>query len=100
MLATSVRVSPWSALWRFSSGGPRTAILSPPPPPPPPAGNQPADFALRALHGDPQAVELSGHALGHWDRLPSDARHGGGLLTRPRRAARRRCEPCVLRGPS
>src|SRR5436853_634188 len=62
--------------------------------------NQPADFALRTLHGDAQPVELGGHALGHGDRLPADARHGGGLLTRRRRAARRRCGRCVLRDPS
>src|SRR6266571_4340885 len=62
--------------------------------------NQPADFALRTLHGDAQPVELSGHALGHGDRLPADARHGSGLLTRPQRAARRRRGRCVLRGPS
>src|SRR5207247_9417402 len=42
--------------------------------------DQPADFALRAFHGDPQALELSGHALGHGDRLPADARHGAASL--------------------
>src|SRR2546429_4314872 len=31
--------------------------------------DEPADLALGALHGDPQAVELRGHALGHGDRL-------------------------------
>src|SRR2546426_477005 len=38
--------------------------------------DQPADLALRTLHGDAQAVELGGDALGNGDWLPADTRHG------------------------
>src|SRR5947199_4755823 len=38
--------------------------------------DEPADLALGALHGDPQAVEVRGHTPGHRDRLLADARHG------------------------
>src|SRR5256884_8972277 len=61
--------------------------------------DEPADLALGALHGDPQAVELRGHALGHGDRLPADARHGR-PPTRPTRAARRPPGRCALHGRS
>src|SRR5204863_158660 len=42
--------------------------------------DQPADLALRPLHGNPRPVELSGYALGNGDRLPADARHGPASL--------------------
>src|SRR5213083_2755364 len=40
------------------------------------AVDQPAALALRTLHGDAQAVELGGDALGNGDWLPTDTRHG------------------------
>src|SRR5207249_421369 len=42
--------------------------------------DQPADLALRPLHGNPRPVELSGYALGNGDWLPADARHGPASL--------------------
>src|SRR5438309_3571263 len=65
--------------------------------------DQPADLALRALHGNPRPVELGRDALGNGDRLPADARHGPASYqtsasssppTRAVRASRSVMSPC------
>src|SRR5213596_3284986 len=65
--------------------------------------DQPADLALRALHGNPRPVELGGDALGNGDWLPADTRHGppsyqtsasSSPPTRAVRASRSVMSPC------